>query len=204
LHKEGLGEMVTRFLSRRHVARRRRFGAAWLAGCTALAGAALAATGPAGARDEGWTGYRDGQLGFSFSYPADIFAPHQADPTAALQARTAKRSGRTFQSKDGRAWLQAAAFANIDKASLAAYKARAATSYVKARITYDRLADEFFVLSGFRGKDIFYERVIFSCGGKVINVWTLTYPATARATYDRIVEEIARSFRPVAGRENCS
>jgi hypothetical protein len=36
--------------------------------------------------------------------------------------------------------------------------------------------DTWFVLSGTRDGTIFYERVTFTCGGKLINSWAMLYP----------------------------
>jgi hypothetical protein len=151
-----------------------------------------------------WTPFRDARLGYTFAFPAKVFAAEAGDPTLALKARTEKRSGQIFRSKDGKAFLQTAAFANVDKVTAASYKGRVAASYSGAKIEYERLADSFFVISGVRGKEVFYERVTFSCGGRVINAWAMTYPQAEGALYDRIVEEVARTFRPVEGRESCS
>jgi hypothetical protein len=46
----------------------------------------------------------------------------------------------------------------------------------------------------------FYERVSFTCGGRLINSWALLYPVSERGIYDRIVEAIARTYSPGAGR----
>ncbi len=152
----------------------------------------------------GWSDYRDPRIGFALTYPSKVFAPQKSDPTESLKNRTKQRSGRAFKSKDGKAWLQAAAFSNIDRISPQAFRAKTAAGYGNAKITYTRATGNFFVLSGYRGSEIFYERVIFSCGGRVINVWQLTYPTASRKLYDGIVEEVARTFRPVEGRERCS
>jgi hypothetical protein len=151
-----------------------------------------------------WTPFRDEVLGYTFTFPAKVFQPEVGDPTTALQARTEKRSGQVFRSKDGKAFLQTAAFANIDKLTTAAYKAKVAASYAGSRIEYTRFADTFFVLSGVRGKEVFYERVTFSCGGRIINAWAMTYPLAEGALYDRIVEEVARTFRPADKPDSCS
>ena len=56
------------------------------------------------------------------------------------------------------------------------------------------------VLSGTRGETMIYEKVIFSCSGRVINSFALVYPIAERHLYDPIVEGIEDSFRPgVAG-----
>ena len=48
---------------------------------------------------------------------------------------------------------------------------------------------------------MFYERVTFTCGGRLINSWAMLYPAAERRLYDRIVEQVARSYR--AGEGSC-
>lgn len=133
-----------------------------------------------------------------------MFKVDAGDPTAALKDRTDKRTGQIFRSRDGKAFLQTAVFANFERVSPAQYKVKVTRSYAGARIEYERLADTFFVISGVRGKEVFYERVTFSCSGRLINAWAMTYPQAEGALYDRIVEEVARSFRPAEGRESCS
>ncbi len=43
-----------------------------------------------------------------------------------------------------------------------------------------------------------YEKVMFSCAGKVINSFAVVYPIAERSFYDPIVETIEDSFRPSA------
>ena len=169
-----------------------------------LLGLALAAPLVAERRDYSWIAFRDSRLGFSFDYPSALFVAEAGDPTDALKERTNRRSGQVFRSRDGRAYLQAAAFENTQRVNAATYKAQVAGStYRDTRITYDRVGETFFVLSGVRGKDEYYERVTFSCGGRLINVWTMTYPTAEKGLYDRLVEEIARTFRPGEGPQSC-
>ena len=150
-------------------------------------------------RDLGWQPFRDGVFGYAFDYPTVIFKPAPGDPTASL-ADSARKSGHTFRSVDGKAYLLTAAFENVGNLSVTAYKARvASTGYKDAKIDYERTAANFFVLSGFRGDEVFYERVTLSCGGRIVNVWTMTYPKAEGALYDRIVEEVARTYRPTEG-----
>lgn len=166
-------------------------------------GPALAAARPTGVQLE-WTPYKDQRLGFLFAFPAKVFKAEAGDPTEPLKARTQKRSGQVFRSKDGKAFLQTAAFANFENITLAAYKAKVAASYKDARIEYERLTPTFFVLSGVRGKETFYERVYFTCGGRFISAWSMNYPQAEGALYDRIVEEVARSYRPAETPQTCS
>jgi hypothetical protein len=52
------------------------------------------------------------------------------------------------------------------------------------------------VLSGYRGDDIYYEKVVFSCGEQVVNVMAVTYPSGERDVYDPVVERMEDSFKP--------
>ncbi len=73
-------------------------------------------------------------------------------------------------------------------------------SYPGLKIDYAPVGQRWSVLSGTRGDMMIYEKVIFSCGGKVINSFALVYPIAERMFYDPIVETIEDSFRPGAAR----
>ena len=101
----------------------------------------------------------------------------------------------------GGARLLVGAFANDTEATLAEYREQLLSeNYQGADIDYAPVRKRYFVLSGTRGDMHFYERVSFTCVGKLINSWALLYPVSERKTYDRIVEAIARTYSPGAGR----
>ncbi len=171
----------------------------WSVGLLLAFSAVGAMSASAQQRNLGWTNYRDKEFSYGFDYPTVVFQPTDGDPTATLSEGT-RKSGQVFKSADGKAFLLTAAFENTAGLDLQAYKQRiASTAYKEAKLEYERTAQTFFVLSGSRGKDVFYERVTFACGGRVVNVWTMTYPKSEGALYDRIVEEISRTFRPSDG-----
>ena len=62
--------------------------------------------------------------------------------------------------------------------------------------TYVPRGRTWFVISGYRGDDIYYEKVMFSCAGSVVNVFAITYPQGLRRQYDPVVEKMEDSFRP--------
>jgi hypothetical protein len=66
----------------------------------------------------------------------------------------------------------------------------------KAEDLSDPRGRSWFVISGYRGDDIYYEKVMFSCGGSVVNVLAITYPKSLRSDYDPVVEQMEDSFRP--------
>ena len=164
-----------------------------------LAVAALLAASPVKAVSQqagDWTSYRNARYGFMIAYPTALFA---ADPEKESD------QGRAVVSADGRARLLIGAFENADQASLADYRAfLLKESYADAAIDYAPVRDKWFVLSGTRDGNMFYERVTFTCGGRIINSWAMVYPAAERRTYDRVVERVARSYAAGAGAKgNC-
>jgi len=52
------------------------------------------------------------------------------------------------------------------------------------------------------GETMIYEKAMFSCGGRVISSFAMTYPVEQRSLYDRIVERIEHTSSP--GAEGCS
>jgi hypothetical protein len=162
--------------------------------------AVLVSAMPAQAREPavdaaGWSAYRNERFGFSFRYPADIFAPERA---------SAAGDGQIFSGVSGHGRLLVGAFLNSDRHTPKAYQQFVAKqSWSKYQVTYSPRGENWFVLSG-EGNDgeTFYEKVMFSCGGSVINSFALIYPTARRATFDPIVEGIENSFRP--GTETCS
>jgi hypothetical protein len=136
--------------------------------------------------------YRNEKHGFTLAYPTDKF----------LALPPAGDSARMFVSRDGNARLLAGALSNFDAKSLRSYREFLLNaSYPGAQIDYAPVRDKWFVLSGTRGNTMFYERVTFTCGGRMINSWAMLYPAADRQTYDPIIEQVHRSYRP--GDEKC-
>lgn len=153
----------------------------------------LATPGAAAQERGGIATYRNERHGFSLSYPAGAFA---------VQPPPAAGEGRMFISHDGNARLLAGALPNADGVNLRDYRALVLRqSYPGADIDYAPVGNTWFVLSGIRDGVMFYERVTFTCGGRLINSWAMLYPAAERRLYDRIVEQVARSYR--AGEGSC-
>ncbi len=135
--------------------------------------------------------YRNPLYGFTLSYPTAFFTPQE--PLA--------EEGRVWISPDGNARLLAGGLPNAEGLSLRAYRDLVMReSYPGANVDYAPVRDTWFVLSGTRDGMIFYERVTFTCGGRVINSWALLYPEAERRVYDRITEAVARSYRPGGGK----
>jgi hypothetical protein len=144
--------------------------------------------------DQGWTVYRNERFGFSLRYPTNVF---EVDKTSEAG------DGQVFASRDGEARLLVGTLTNEEGQSPAAYQDFIARkSYAQYRIGYRRLAGSWFVLSGEGDGKTFYEKVMFSCGDRLINSFALIYPTDQRQLFDRIVEGIEASFRPGAKCDN--
>jgi hypothetical protein len=134
-----------------------------------------------------WREYQNERFGFSLQYPADIF----------VVERTAEAGdGQVFVSQIGNARLLVGAFVNERGYSPASYQAYIAReSYGGYAIGYQRLGRGWFVLSGDGQGKVFYEKVVFSCAGRLINSFALLYSVADRDTFDPIVERIEETFR---------
>lgn len=141
----------------------------------------------------GWTSYRNARFGFMLAWPTEVFPGEPARDT---------EEGQVFVSRDGAAKLMMAAFLNDERVSMAEYRQQLLDeNYKGVSLDYAPVRDRWFVLSGVRDGVMFYERVTFTCGGRIINSWAMLYPAVERKRYDRVVEAVARTYMPGAGRE---
>jgi hypothetical protein len=138
-----------------------------------------------------WATIYNQRFGFQIAYPADILFPTKT-PSG--------NDGRVLQSADGKAKMLVATFENTENLSLQAYRDFLLSDiYANTKLNYQPVKPRWFVLSGVRGEQTFYERVTFSCGGRLINSWALLYPTAQRHLYDRVVEAVARTYSAGAG-----
>ncbi len=138
--------------------------------------------------DPAWSSYRNERFGFTFRYPATTFVSERVSEGG---------DGEVFVARGSEARLLVGALSNADRQSPASYQDYIArTSYGDYAIGYRRLGSTWFVLSGEGNGKTFYEKVMFSCGGRIINSFALIYPTDQARVFDRIVEGIEASFRP--------
>lgn len=166
----------------------------WTAALAAAVTAASAEISAAGApRFNDWAKLSSDRYGYEISYPVSVFAGNNG---------RSRQEGSMLVSRDGTARLAVATFENVDGATLQEYRRLLLDgNYRGADIDYAPLRSEWFVLSGKSGDMEFYERVTFTCGGKLINSWALLYPASESGFYSEVVEAIAPTYLPGAGRD---
>ena len=137
---------------------------------------------------EDWREYRNERFGLNLHYPADVFTLDRAAEAG---------DGQLFVSQIGDARLLVGGFINESGFSPASYQGYLTRkSYGQYQIDYRPTGPNWFVLSGEGNGQIFYEKVMFSCAGRLINSFALIYSANDRQAFDRIVERMEKSFRP--------
>ena len=152
---------------------------------------ALAQSQLGGSQD--WVAYRNERYGLFLRYPADVLQPERTSEAG---------DGQVFVSQDGDARLLVGVLPNNNRQSLVAYQEQIArNSYADYQVTYRRVSSNWFALSGEGNGKTFYEKVIFSCNGRLINSFAMIYPTAQSGLFDRVVEGIEKSFR--AGTAAC-
>jgi hypothetical protein len=147
--------------------------------------ASITAASPAAAS---WVAERDPDLGFQFSYPSHLFHP---------SAGEAKPSFHYIASSGGEAQFMVGAWNNEAGQTPDEFKRwLVENSGGYNEQTYVPRGRSWFVISGYRAANIYYEKVMFSCSGRVVNVLAISYPKEARGVYDPVVEQMEDRFQP--------
>jgi len=143
-----------------------------------------------GFRAEGyeWVPYVNERFGFSLRYPADVFE---------RERRSEAGDGEVFVGVRDHSQLLVGAFENRDGHTVESYMGFIRRqSYPGYTVSYAPRGRTWFVLSGEDNERIFYEKVMFSCQGRIINSFALIYPIESKRQFDPIVEGIEKTFRP--------
>ncbi len=135
----------------------------------------------------GYSIYENDRYGTFISYPAEYFRP---------EAPPGNADGRRFVSVDGTAAFYVFAQFNALGLTQAEMIAQDKQADTQSRITYERAGPGWYVLSGFRGTDIFYRRVISDGPDGLIRVFEISYPAARKTEFDAILTYMANSFGP--------
>jgi hypothetical protein len=149
---------------------------------------------PAAFAAERWETHRNARFGYVLSYPSSVFEP---------QPPSEKGDGQTFLSKDGRAKIVVYATVNDERFSPAQYRSTILKQFAGYNeMDYSPRGKTWFVLSGFRDDVIYYQKVMFSCGERVINALSVTFPRKEKKFYEGLIEVMEDSFKPGSG-EGC-
>jgi len=140
---------------------------------------------------EDWAVYENARFGYRLVYPDSWF---EAGP------ESANGDGRAFTTPDGSARIVTFASHNTEGMSLREYRTTLLEDVGGYReLTYSPVGKTWFVLSGYRGDRIYYEKVMFSCGGRIINVLSISFPESEKPAYSPVIEKIEDRFGPGNG-----
>ena len=135
-----------------------------------------------------WLTERDPDFGFTFSYPKPLFGALEGDDKPSFYYFASQQSDAKFLvgAWDNRAGQTPENFKRWLVANAGGYD----------EVTYRPRGRNWFVLSGYRGEQIYYEKVMFSCSGSVVNVFAISYPVAERNVFDPVVERMEDLFTP--------
>jgi hypothetical protein len=136
--------------------------------------------------------YRNERFGFGFDHPS-VF---RLDPASV----PADRSSARFWTADRRATAVVNAAPNPDGRSLRDLLREAEGDVVensRGEITYRRIRDDWFVISGYMVGRIFYRRTLLLPNGTIATLW-MEFPREMRPCLDAAVTTMSLSFRAVA------
>jgi hypothetical protein len=67
------------------------------------------------------------------------------------------------------------------------------------KLDYQPVGKTWFVLSGYRGDNIYYQKVLFSCSNRVVNVFSVNFPTVEKPFYERLIEIMEDNFKTGRG-----
>jgi hypothetical protein len=132
--------------------------------------------------------YCNARFGFCVSYPNSFKAQGESD----------NGDGQEFKSLDGKVSLivfhdgRENFYESISECKTESYRADAASDESK-RVTYKKMGEDYFVISGYQGTNIFYQKSIFTEVGMMTAI--LKYPVSQRTTYDPYCSKLFDSFK---------
>lgn len=125
--------------------------------------------------------------GAEIAYPESMFSEVDNDNDRA----------NAYASRDGAAKFVLGSWFNDAEETPAEFKeVLTDKGQLYADVTYAPKGRDWFVLSGYRGGDVYYEKIMFSCNRRLVNVYAISYPSADRDRYDSIVERMENSFKP--------
>jgi hypothetical protein len=142
-----------------------------------------------------WASYKNERFGYTLSYPSNVFS---------RQPPADNGDGQSFLTADGRAKLVVFGAANRENFTPSKYRETILREFGGYdQMDYSPTGKTWFVLSGFRGENIYYQKVMFSCGGSVINVLSVTFPRAEKKFYEGLVEVMEDNFKPATSGQGC-
>jgi hypothetical protein len=127
--------------------------------------------------------YYNSRFNYSVIYPTNILAKQEASQN---------NDGRTFISPDGKAVMKVFGSHNVFNKDIKNLY-RDQLNQPNQKVTYQRLADKWFVVSGYENNRVFYNKTMLHEGD--ILTLMIHYDKSLQPKFDPIVGAISRSFQ---------
>jgi hypothetical protein len=134
----------------------------------------------------GWTVYKNARFGTTLAFPSvvfDVLGPSQGG------------NGRRLKARAGDAQIEVNAWNDMTPEALQNLRRRLMDTAGYEQVTYQRRGDNWFVLSGFRGDAVFYEKYLLETNTGTIHTFSMEYPGERKNTYDTMLDQIENSFQ---------
>lgn len=132
--------------------------------------------------------YSNGRFSYSISYPTDLFIP---------QGEADNGDGQKFLSRDGRSEMIVYGSNALDQSLRDLYNEQLRRDQgadpSKKNVTYKVLRDNWFVISGYEGDRVFYQKTILRRG--VFKTFRIEYDKLLADVFDQATKRVAASFR---------
>ncbi len=123
--------------------------------------------------------YTNARYDYSIAYPAHLLTP---------QGEADNGDGQIFRSSDGLTEMRVYGSQDLGGGLAAAYS----EAQEGKNVTYKTMKRNWFVVSGYNGEKIFYQKTMFKDG--VLKTFTIEYNQSQKSIYDAALARIARSF----------
>lgn len=131
-----------------------------------------------------WNRYCNARFGYCVAYPTSLEPQGEAD----------NGDGQLFLSRDHQTELRVWGNWQLDRSDTLAARFRTTRDQPARTVTYQRLGPGWFVVSGFEGERVFYQRTLFDAGQGRFATLLLSYPRTQARATEPIVGPLAKSL----------
>jgi len=132
--------------------------------------------------------YSNSRFNYSIEYPPHLLIPKGDAP---------KGEGQIFASADGQAQMIIYGTHNVLEQSIKEVFQKesqdASSAKITKHVTYKRQKDNWFVISGYIGPKIFYQKTFLS--NDMFKSFYIEYPVSERKLYDPILGHLGHTFK---------